>query len=451
MNPLTGLLLARGLRARIIWTTALVSGLAMGAMIGTVVLSLNAATSSNVKATLSDRSQSTRSAVESGKSTPTQALESSVDSIQDSTWLYDRDGALIEGPKAGRHVRAVVDRLGKVTKRTSTTQHERVYLAAPVTVRGGSDPGPGVLVVSESLEPYESTRTELLVGLIALGLVVTAGASAISAWTVSRTLSPVEAMAGLAEDWSERQLDARFDDRGSENEIAHLGRTLNVLLNRVAGALRGEQRLTSELAHELRTPLSGIRGEAELVLMSSVEPDTRERLDRVVSLVDEMSTTITTLLEIARGEEDQVSARTSVDDIISATLASTAPDGQEVEIRRTDDASEGLRVNASTDGAARALSPLVENAVQHAHGQVTLSVKGGSRAVDITVSDDGPGLPVEGGDSESLFPAGARAPDSTGAGLGLALARRVARALGGDVTVTSVRAPTSFTLTLPRP
>src|SRR6478735_7809036 len=116
MNVLTRLLVGRGLRPRIIWTTALVSGLAMGAMIGTVVLSLNGATRSNVDATLSDRFQSTRSAVESGKNTLTQALESSVDSIEDSTWLYDSHGNLIEGPRAGRHVRAVADGLRTVSR-----------------------------------------------------------------------------------------------------------------------------------------------------------------------------------------------------------------------------------------------------------------------------------------------------------------------------------------------
>lgn len=440
-----------GLRSRIIWTTALVSGLAMGAMIGTVVLALNGATRSNVDATLTDRFQSTRSALESGKSTPAQALETSVDSIEDSTWLYDGDGLLVEGPKAGRHVRSVADKLGTVSKRTRTTQRERVYLAAPVTIRGGPSRGPGVLVVSESLEPYQSTRTELLIGLIALGLVVTAGATAIAAWTLSRTLAPVEAMAGLAEDWSERELDARFDDRGSENEIAHLGRTLNVLLDRVAGALRGEQRLTSELAHELRTPLSGIRGEAELALMTSPDLGTRERLDRIVGLVDQMSTTITTLLAIARGEETQTSTRTSVEEVISATLTSTRSRDGSVAIQLAEHSPEDLRVNASTESAARALSPLIENAQQHATKQVTVSVQGTARSVDITVSDDGPGLPDDLGDPESLFAAGARAADSTGAGLGLALARRVARTLGGDVTVTSLREPTSFTLTLPRP
>jgi signal transduction histidine kinase len=451
MNVLMRFLHGRGLRSRIIRTTALVSALAMGAMIGTVVLSLNGATRNNIDATLTDRFQATRSAVENARTTPAEAVESSVDAIEDSTWLYDEDGDLIEGPKAGRRVRAVADRLGTVTKKTTTTQRDRVYLAGPVRIHGGSNPGTGVLVVSESLEPYESNRTEILIGLIALGLLVTAGASAIAAWTMSRTLAPVEAMAGLAEDWSERALDARFDDRGSENEIAHLGRTLNVLLDRVAGALRGEQRLTSELAHELRTPLSGIRGEAELALMSATDPATRERLDRVVSLVDQMSTTITTLLAIARGEVDQVSTRTSVEDIISTTLASTTSAGRPVDVRWGGATPEDLRVNATTESAARALSPLVENAGQHATDQVTLSVEGTPRAVDITVSDDGPGLPQDGTDPESLFAAGARTAESTGAGLGLALARRVARTLGGDVTVTSLREPTSFTLTLPRP
>ena len=420
----------------------------MSAMIVVVVLSLNRATESNVRATLSDRLAATRSAVESEKDDPADALESPVDSIEDSTWLYDDQGNLVEGPKAGRRVRAVADELGTVSRRTLTTQRERVYLAAPVTLRGGSSPG--VVVVSESLEPYESNRTEVLIGLVALGIAVTAGATAIAAWTMSRTLAPVEAMAGLAEDWSERELDARFEDSGSESEIAHLGRTLNVLLDRVAGALRSEQRLTSELAHELRTPLSGIRGEAELAMMSSAEPGTRERLERVVAQVDQMSSTITTLLDIARGEAAQASMRTTVTDIVSATLASTSSGAKVIETPG-EESSGALRVSATTENATRALSPLIENALQHAEHQVSVTVAETERAVDITVSDDGPGLQPDDGDPEVLFAAGVRAADSSGAGLGLALARRVARTLGGDVTVTSERHPTSFTLRLPRP
>jgi len=143
-----------------------------------------------------------------------------------------------------------------------------------------------------------------------------------------------------------------------------------------------------------------------------------------------------------------------IDPAHELTLIDTAgrsPREEAIEIRREDRASDELRVHATTENAVRALSPLIENAVQHAVEQVTITVGDSPRAVGITISDDGPGLPSDGGDPELLFAAGARAADSTGAGLGLALARRVARTLGGDVTVTSERNPTSFTLTLPRP
>lgn len=441
--------LGAGLRSRIIWTTALVSGVAMAAMIGTVVLALNAVTRSNVDSKLEDRRVVISSSIENDEDGPGRALESPADSIEDSTWLFDPQGQQIEGPQAGERVQAVAEGLRGVERRTSLTRRERVFLAAPVDIRGGPRRGRGVLVVSESLEPYEDTRTELLVGLVALGLLVTAGSTAIAAWTMSRTLAPVEAMAGLAEDWSEHDLDARFDGLGPDNEIAHLGHTLNVLLDRVAGALRGEQRLTSELAHELRTPLTAVRGEAELALMSDPDRATRERLDRVVALVDQMSTTISTLLAIARGDSHR-STRTTVSALIAATLESTARDRTGIEIRGHLDVPTDVRVNATIDAGVRALSPLVENAYQHASSHIDFSVAESPRAVTITVSDDGPGLFI-GDEPEALFAAGARGPESPGAGLGLSLARRVARTLGGDVSVTSSQRPTSFTLTLLRP
>ena len=271
----------RGLRSRIIWTTALVSLLAMGAVIGTAILALNAVTRGNVDTNLNDRFVLASEAIKDDPRGPKVALDTPLDSVEDSTWLFDGSGTQVLGPDAGRRVQGVVDDLGTVTKQTSLTKRGRVYLAGPVTI-GGPDPGPGVLVVAQSLEPYDDTRTEILVGLVAMALLVTAGATGIAAWTMHRTLAPVESMASLAEDWSETDLDERFDGLGSQNEIAHLGHTLNLLLDRVAGALRGEQRLTAELAHELRTPLTGIRGEVELALMTERDPDTRARLDRVV-------------------------------------------------------------------------------------------------------------------------------------------------------------------------
>ena len=434
---------ARRLRTRIIWTTALVSGIAMAATVGTVLLVLSSLTQRSLDTTLADRLSVLSAGIESSTGDPARTLETTDDAIDDTTWLFDSRGQQIDGPNASPRVQATVDRLADVTGTTRLQRRDRLYLAAPVTVPG-TGPTKGVLVVSASLKPYESTRTEIVVGLILLGLVVTAGATGIAAWTVRRSLAPVESMAARAEDWSEHELGARFDDTVSEDEIAHLGRTLNVLLDRVAGALRSEQRLTSELAHELRTPLTAIRGEAELGLMTSTDADTSGRLERVVSLTDRMSTTIHTLLAVARGHE-QTGTHALVRDVVAATLESQPIPTTNIDVTRVPD---GVRVAATREIAVRALSPLVDNAVRHAAAAVTVSAVVAGRAVTVTVSDDGRGLADC--DPELLFGAGTHGVGSSGAGLGLALARRVARTLGGEVEVTSMSQPTSFSLTLPR-
>jgi two-component system OmpR family sensor kinase len=436
---------ARRLHFRIIWTTALVSVLAMGAMTGIAIVALTIVTRNAAESSLQDRFVLDSTSIRDDPLGPRAALASPIDSVEDSTWLYDASHTQLLGPDAGRRVAGVVRALSDASRRTSLTHHDRVYLAGPVTI-GGPRPGHGVLVVSQSLEPYEDTRAEVLVGLVTLGLLVAAGATGLAAWTMSRTLAPVESMASLADDWSQSDLDARFDDLGTDNEITHLGHTLNSLLERVAGALRSEQRLTSELAHELRTPLTGIRGELELALMSGPDPVARQRLDRVISLVDQMSGTITALLAIARGHSHEQHS-TTVDAVLGATL--TGRESAEPAVRRPDP-DPGLRVDAPTEIAVRALSPLVDNALRYGNDLVTLSVTAGHRTVDITVSDDGPGVEQDDGDPERLFAAGTKAPGSPGAGLGLALARRVAHSLGGDVSLTSPREPTSFTLRLPK-
>jgi two-component system, OmpR family, sensor kinase len=156
-----------------------------------------------------------------------------------------------------------------------------------------------------------------------------------------------------------------------------------------------------------------------------------------------MSNTIGTLLVIARGDSQQPNS-TTVDAVLSAALHGRSDADRTVR----PDAATGIRVGATTEIAVRALSPLLDNALYYARDRVTLSVLDGDRTVSITVSDDGPGVD---GERESLFAAGNTAPGSPGTGLGLALARRVAHTLGGDVSLTSPRDPTSFTLTLPKP
>lgn len=432
------------LRRRIVWSTAIVTGVAMIAVTATVVLILAALARNSVDSALDDRLALVTSAVETGKDGTIRDLQAPDDSVDDSTWVFAPDGRQLQGPNAGRHVQSTAESLSHVRRRTSVEHRERVYLAAPISARGSSTTN-AVVVVSESLEPYERTRIQVITGLSILGLIVTAGSTAIAAWTVRRALAPVESMAARAEEWSEHDLESRFAPAvDGSDEISALGHTLNHLLDRVTGALRSEQRLTAELAHELRTPLTAIRGEAELGLMTTSDPAAVGRLTEVVALVERMSGTITALLSVARGDAERGTA--SRPDAIIDTVLANRP-AQEL-VTCSVQADGTAEVAAPQALAARALAPLVDNAFRHATSSVTITVEAHDRTVDISVSDDGPGLVDV--DPETVFEAGRRGSTSSGAGLGLALSHRVAHTLGGDVVVRSRSAPTTFTLTLPR-
>jgi signal transduction histidine kinase len=106
----------------------------------------------------------------------------------------------------------------------------------------------------------------------------------------------------------------------------------------------------------------------------------------------------------------------------------------------------GLAVATPHEVALRALAPLLDNALRHARSRVTLRARRAGTQVAISVEDDGPGVPD--GDRDLVFEPGHHSPDSPGAGLGLPLARRVARAAGGDVHLDPDRS-SRFVLTLP--
>ena len=429
----------RTLISRIVLSTLVVTAIAMVAMVAAVMLILSALTRNDIDNRLHDQVAAVAATVEVADDGTVTTAETQDDSIDDTTWIFTSDGRLVEGPRVANRVTAAAASLSGVHKEAKLDRYQRSYLAAPVSRDGKVV---AVVVVAARLEPYESTRNLTLLGLVVLGVVVTGGSAGVAWWTVRRTLGPVESMARRAEDWSEHDLDSRFEATNTDDEFGRLGLTLNVLLDRVAGALRSEQQLTSELAHELRTPLTAIRGEAELGIMTSADPELRERFGRVVDVVDRMSTTISSLVAIAR-DAPRPDARTTAKALVAATLADLDASGVDV----ADDVGD-IEIAAPADLAVRALAPVVENALRHATSSITFTVATHDRTVDITVSDDGEGMGWE--DAESVFVSGHRGPRSDGAGLGLALARRVARTLGGDVRVTSVHSPTSFTLSLPR-
>jgi signal transduction histidine kinase len=212
------------------------------------------------------------------------------------------------------------------------------------------------------------------------------------------------------------------------DELTGLATTLDGLLDRIAASRRHEQRFAGEMAHELRTPIAGLRGRAELALGAAgadaiTEKD--EALRAVVAQSARLTNTVDTLLAVARRELDPTEG--------AVDLVALAREVEQVDV--LEPAGDLPLAEGEPDVLRRALAPLVANAQRHARERVTLELSAGEGRVRITVRDDGPGL--DPGLGERAFDPGVRGSGETspGAGLGLPLARRLARSCGGDVLI----------------
>ena len=255
-------------------------------------------------------------------------------------------------------------------------------------------------------------------------LVMLAGALAIRS-ALNGALRPVAQMTDSARDWGAHDLDRRFGLGPARDELTGLAATLDGLLARIAASRRHEQRFASEVAHELRTPLAALQLRAELALSHrDATPTTTSatrRCARSSRDAGRLGEAIDALLAMARHEIDPSTG--------SVDLVELARELEDVEVTAPADLP---MAEGDPDIVRRALMPLVDNAHRYARTAVRVELDADERRVRLTVLDDGPGVDPELGDR--VFDPGVRGDDDhPGAGLGLPLARRLARSCGGDV------------------
>ena len=361
--------------------------------------------------------------------------------------VYDAQGALLAGsvPPSQRH------EFDELAKEREVTFHQDAdayrLVARPFSLRSGGASGAGrtdgVVVVSESLGPYETQERNALLVCLAAGAVIVGLATGLASWASRRALAPVAQMARTAQEWGAHDLDRRFDLGPPTDEIRALGQTLDGLLDRVARAIADEQRLTSELAHELRTPLTAVQSTVDLIAMrQDLDPDLRGDVDELAVYCRAMGATITGLLDLARAHAGTVGSSSTLDDVLADVLRQVGSAG-----KVTIDAPTGVELGVPQEVAVRALVPVIDNATRYGD-RVELSVAGDAASFVITVADDGPG--VASALKGRLFEPGTTSGE--GSGLGLALARRVARSVGGDVLLGEGRGSggAAFEVRLPR-
>ncbi|MCB0881686.1 MAG: HAMP domain-containing histidine kinase [Thermoleophilia bacterium] len=357
----------------------------------------------------------------------------------DLVWVVSPGGAVVRGPDRGAAVRTGVAAVG--AGGAPRTVNRLRLAAAPLMVSGRQR---GTVVAAVAMRPYDNTMHAAKVGAAMLVAFVLTALAAATWWVLRAALDPVARMTRDAEAWGDHDLDRRFGLGPPRDELTGLAATLDGLLERIAGSLRHERHLTAEISHELRTPLARIAARAELGARDA-DPETAGAFAGILRSAEQMRETLTALLAAGRAAGDGESSDIAAAVERVADAARPEADAAGVELRAE---AESLRVAAGQALVERALAPLVDNAVRHARRRVDVAATVDGRAVAIDVTDDGPGVAPDDVDAVFAPGVGAAGGAPVGTGLGLPLARRLARAAGGDVTAESGDGG-RFRLTLP--
>nr|WP_170127778.1 HAMP domain-containing sensor histidine kinase [Streptomyces eurocidicus] len=306
-----------------------------------------------------------------------------------------------------------------------------------------------VVVTALDLSPYRASADTMLIASLALGTAVLACAYVLTRLAVGHALHPVYVMTDQATRWSAVASDERFGVAARPLELSRLGASLDGLLDRIRAVLRHEQQLTQELSHELRTPLARITAELDWwQTRPRSAAETRATHARLADAAQCMRTICDTLLHDARDSARTVPGTAGVLPVLRGLVDRLHQDGRtEVTVA----CPEGLTVGVPMALLERIVSPLLDNALRYARSRVLISAAHHPGGVLVEVADDGPGVPDS--FAAHLFQPGRRAAPRDGhggAGLGLPLARRLARSAGGDVCHAARRTPgAAFVVSLP--
>ena len=366
-------------------------------------------------------------------------------------WIFSGGKALVQ-PHAGSRVDAAALSLDGGPRRFLMVPDSKSRLYATPVVFGGKRVG--TIVVAGGLAGNIHSRRIALIGSLIFGGIVLLLVALAARWLLASALSPVRRMTRQAATWSERDVDQRFAAGEPYDELTELAATLDGLLARLAASLRHEQRFSAELSHELRTPIARVLAESELALRRERAPEEyRAALAIVHRNAEQLAKIVDTLIAAARHEAAGVrgtaDAYTVATDIsqVCATLASDNSVALDVEQPDTP-----VRLGIDADLAERILQPVLENACRYGSTRVSVSIERRDSTVRYVVADDGPGVAVD--ERESIFEPGIRgevgeAGEPNGAGLGLSLARRLARSTTGDVELLTDANGGRFLVRLP--
>jgi len=317
-----------------------------------------------------------------------------------------------------------------------------VYLAIPARFFGRQRL---VVIATDHVETRVLSRTTPL--LILAGIVVLLVAAAVAAWLARRLTRPIREIERAALVLASGDLSARADlPPRTDTDLAALGSTLNAMAAQLE-ASRGSQRaFLLSISHDLRTPLTSIRGYAEALAdgtLADADPEARTRAATVIGAESRrLERLVRDLLDLSRLDSREFSLRpTSCDAaaVVRDAAEAFAPQARELGVALVVQAGASAPATLDADRVGQIVANLVENALKYARAEVGVVSEMRGAELSIVVTDDGPGIPAaELTDVFTrLYTARGTPGRAVGTGLGLAIVQELAAAMGGRARAES--------------
>jgi two-component system OmpR family sensor kinase len=328
--------------------------------------------------------------------------------------------------------------------------------------RFGPAHGRHVLQVAAPLDTRDRMLKRLVIFMVGVIGLVSAMMYVGSSWLAKRAVRPVAEIIAQSREIGGGTIDRRISAYADSKEYRGLVEVLNTMLDRLEDAFQAQRRFTADASHELRSPLTALRGELELARRRKRSPDEYERtIDSALEEVERLSRITEDLLTLARSDAGVLVLRPESVDLgaaaqeVVARLQGAAT-MRDVQIQ-TESAGDTL-LRGDPDLLKRLIWNLVGNAVKFTPrgGQVSVRVDHADEGVRLHVADTGPGIPPD--QVEHIFdrfyqinPVRTGGEADSGTGLGLAIARAIADLHSASIDVTNERTGALFTVVFPRP
>lgn len=359
-------------------------------------------------------------------------------------WDSDSRNTLYKSENLGRRSLPFLDIEPRETEHGDATLSDglkvRVAATGILTFTSGASPetgNPVVVAVARDRSSLERAVVHLFLVSGLVGLVGIAAAGAIAVWAMARGLQPLESVGDRVDRIDANSLTERLDTTGMPRELLPFANRINDLLGRLEEGFDRERRFSSDLSHELRTPIAEIRSTAEFALRfpDRAAPGDYESIFESTQKLEQIVETQLNLARLETGIEASEAIEIDLPETTRDMIDTVKGRAEERGLRWKLDLAEGRKVSASPGLMRTILGNLVNNAVEYAPEGAEVEVQIPEAGDWFVIRNEAPGLELE--DIGRMFDRLWRKDSSRSAGtrfgLGLSLSRAAARAMGKEV------------------